>query len=97
MYAEQLPNKVCFFFATSIEAGVHHSRQDPRLNRWIVIPWDLHTQTDKMVLANQLLVDKQEVVLDLVIPSDGSIKKNEHEKRAERGATWGETVWVVQV
>ena len=47
--------------------------------------WDFQIQTDRKVLANQpdiVVVDKQKeaVVIDVAVPSDSNIKKNEYEK-----------------
>lgn len=50
------------------------------------ILWDFQIQTDRMVMANQpdiVVVDKKQsraVVVDIAIPSDGNIRKKEHEK-----------------
>ncbi|XP_055362142.1 uncharacterized protein LOC129603668 [Betta splendens] len=50
------------------------------------ILWDFQIQTDRMVMANQpdiVVVDKEQskvVVVDVAIPSDGNIRKKEHEK-----------------
>ncbi|KAK7922439.1 hypothetical protein WMY93_009341 [Mugilogobius chulae] len=50
------------------------------------ILWDFQIQTDRMVMANQpdiVVVDKEQrraVVVDVAIPSDGNIRRKEHEK-----------------
>ncbi|XP_051924320.1 uncharacterized protein LOC127602290 [Hippocampus zosterae] len=50
------------------------------------ILWDFQIQTDKMVMANQpdiVIIDKgkrKAVVVDVAVPSDGNIRKKEHEK-----------------
>ncbi|XP_051931065.1 uncharacterized protein LOC127607055 [Hippocampus zosterae] len=50
------------------------------------ILWDFQIQTDKMVMANQpdiVIIDKGQrkaVVVDIAVPSDGNIRKKEHEK-----------------
>ncbi|KAJ0057310.1 hypothetical protein NL108_002264 [Boleophthalmus pectinirostris] len=50
------------------------------------ILWDFQIQTDRMVMVNQpdiVVVDKKQsraVVVDIAIPSDGNIRKKEHEK-----------------
>ncbi|XP_055368940.1 uncharacterized protein LOC129604854 [Betta splendens] len=50
------------------------------------ILWDFQIQTDRMVMANQpdiVVVDKEQskaVVVDVAIPSNGNIRKKEHEK-----------------
>ncbi|TWW61003.1 hypothetical protein D4764_05G0010930 [Takifugu flavidus] len=58
-------------------------------NKQAKIPWDFQIQTDKMVVANQpdiVVVNKHQktvVVIDVAIPSDSNIRKNEHEKLKE--------------
>ncbi|KAK7925836.1 hypothetical protein WMY93_008146 [Mugilogobius chulae] len=50
------------------------------------ILWDFQIQTDRMVMANQpdiVVVDKEQrraVVVDVASPSDGNIRRKEHEK-----------------
>ncbi|XP_055359974.1 uncharacterized protein LOC129603341 [Betta splendens] len=50
------------------------------------ILWDFQIQTDRMVIVNQpdiVVVDKEQrkaVVVDVAIPSNGNIRKKEHEK-----------------
>ncbi|CAK6950273.1 uncharacterized protein LOC127616771 [Scomber scombrus] len=72
------------------------------------ILWDFPIHTGKLVMANQpdiLLMDKQQkkaVVIDVVIPSDNSIRKKEQEKlgkyqglKEELEKMWGVEVTVV--
>uniref|UniRef100_A0A3B3HW39 Reverse transcriptase domain-containing protein n=1 Tax=Oryzias latipes TaxID=8090 RepID=A0A3B3HW39_ORYLA len=74
------------------------------------ILWDFQIQTDRMVMANQpdiVVVDKEQrkaVVVDVAVPSDGNIRKKEHEKlekyqglREELEKAWKVKVTVVPV
>ncbi|XP_051911362.1 uncharacterized protein LOC127593748 [Hippocampus zosterae] len=74
------------------------------------ILWDFLIQTDKMVMANQpdiVIIDKGQrkaVVVDVAVPSDGNIRKKEHEKlekyqglREELERAWKVKVTVVPV
>ncbi|XP_051916213.1 uncharacterized protein LOC127597287 isoform X2 [Hippocampus zosterae] len=74
------------------------------------IMWDFQIQTDKMVMANQpdiVIIDKGQrkaVVVDVAVPSDGNIRKKEHEKlekyqglREELERAWKVKVTVVPV
>ncbi|XP_051920732.1 uncharacterized protein LOC127600296 isoform X1 [Hippocampus zosterae] len=72
--------------------------------------WDFQIQTDKIVMANQpdiVIIDKGQrkaVVVDVAVPSDGNIRKKEHEKlekyqglREELERAWKVKVTVVPV
>ncbi|XP_078808275.1 uncharacterized protein LOC144994388 [Oryzias latipes] len=68
------------------------------------ILWDFQIQTDRMVMANQpdiVVVDKEQrkaVVVDVAVPSDGNIRKKEHEKLEEElEKAWKVKVTVVPV
>ena len=76
----------------SIEAGVYHTRQEPRCRlckdagQRAKLLWYIQIQTDRKVLVNQpdiVVIDKEKkeaVVIDIAVPSNSNIKKKEYEK-----------------